>query len=1008
MAKFSGASSRLLVLGLVLLTLGVVLAGRWFTYHRPLQQAEAKRAEFDVSDQRIMQPFEPLASRLLPQIRQAEAAIAERRQERKTNSRPIGRGLPVPEAATTWDMVVAEFLQFRMRELEIYRTRTKDTGAARVAAEAFLETYLGQQGQRVIARIDYPALRDLGDRAMAAGSRDPMVRTYHAVAENQCGMDRKVCRETWSDVLRELQGTDYPKMVAYYAALDLWRTTVDDPQERREAGLRAMLAVLEWLQEESRDPRWRRSICERIWGLWRELSSTEKQWLATGCLLEPGIDPYIAHALAGTFYVDLAWRQRGSGWAADVKPEEWDGFGKHLKSAAQHLQYAWNLHPELPYAPERMIPIAMANGPSDEDAYFWFLRTIEARFDDPAVYDSFAYSLTERWGGNRQWLYDFAADCLDTRRFDTYVPYVAVHTLLLIRRSELDKGERLADDPAAVRLADQFLLARSRFRAEHPKRRLFEADGQGRAEVVLMLEDCGLETQCGDYFEEVGEALDWNCLRRESRPARYLAARSRATGPENKDALLALDEKLRQPLNVSVTAAALDSLAEEARQLRATARKPASSSSPDYFDHVDEILRQRRSFLAGDWVSIPLDSTLAGSEPYADEWSASPASNADQRESGLILSGRRGKSGHLTVRPLSSFSPPLQIEVEIDVLGPGPYPPRVGIGWSRQGMGSVRERGGKLPLFAISVSDVKRWDAPGFERHDSACISFWGGYQSSNIFLTAGQPHRLAVRLWKGHCEFRVDDSWLAAPITEGLDPAGWPCIGSCWPDPDRDIAGAVRIRNFRLRRLSDVPPPPQTASPDERSRYWEERIATDPEDLVALASLTKIRFDQGRDDEVVDYATRAQRVAPGVNSVRTWKGAVLASRSEFAAALEEWKPVGNEPGDDYERCWRMGEVRACAPEEALRDPREALDLARFGCGGDRENHPRAYAALAAAYAVQGKFAEAIQAQEDYLQHEKTPDPEVATRMELYRAGKPYVYPAVPPAGVKTPEPPAK
>lgn len=1013
MTKFSGASSRLLVLGLVLVTLGLVLAGRWLTYHRPIQEKEAKRlaeeaakrARFDASDERIMQPFDPVAGRFLPRIREAEAAIAARRQERKANSRPIGRGLPVPEGAATWDTVVAEFREFRMRELEIYRTRTTDTGAARAAGEAFLEAYLRQQGERVIARIDYPALRDLGNRALAAGSHDPMVRTYHAIAQRQCGMDRKICRATWNDVLRELQGTGYPKVVPYYAALDLWRTSFDNPEQRQKAGLQAILTVLQWLQEESRDPRWRRSVCERIWGLWRELSSTEKQWLATGCFLEPGIDPYIAHALAGTLYVDLAWQRRGSGWAVDVKPEQWEGFEKHLKSAAQHLQYAWNLHPELPYAPERMIPIAMANGPTEEDAYFWFLRTIEARFDDPAVYDSFAYSLTERWGGRRQWLYDFAADCLDTRRFDTYVPYAAMQTLLLVRSSELGEGKRLADDADAVRLADQFLLARNRYREEHPDQRLFEADGQSRAEVILVLQECGLEVECGPYLDEAGEKLDWNRLRRGSRPGRYLVSRSRAITPDNKDTLLAFDKKLRGRFDDSVTAAALEELAVEARQLRETARTGAASSAPGYFDHVDEILRQRQAFLAGEWVSIPVDAGLTGSEPYADEWSVTPGTEAG---SGLTLSGRQGKSGHLTFRPLAGFAPPLQIEVELDVPDPGPYPPRVGIGWSRQGLGSNRERGGDLPMFALEVGEEKRWNGPVPERYDRASIWFWEGHQSSNMFLARGRPHRLAVRLWKEYCEFRIDDLWLAELLPEGLSPAGWPCVGSCWPSPYHDIAGTVRIRNFRVRRLSHPAPPEDTASPEERARFWEERIAAEPEDLVALASLTKIRFDQGRDDEVVDLATRAQRVASGVNRVRTWKGAVLASRGNYAGALEEWQAGRNEPGDDYELCWRMGEVRACAPEEALRDPREALDLARFGCGGDREIHPRAYAALAAAYAVQGKFAEAIQAQEDYLQHEKTPDPEVAARMELYRAGQPYVYPAVPPAGVKTPEAPAK
>jgi len=994
---------------LLLLVVGI-LGWRWVTYHGPRlkadrdrqARADAMRDAFEAATEPANPSFEKAAAKRIVEARAAQGAIASLRKQKKEITRRIGRGLPIPSPLSTTEMVTARFLQFRLRELDFYRTRTKDQGAAREAGEAFLNPYLEQHGRRDVTGIDYPALRKLGDAAIAAGSRDPMVRTYHAIVLRESGEPPEVPRNTWTEVLRELEGTGFPRMVPLYAAASLWGDSSEEARTREAAALAFHFAIVEWLKEESRDPQWLESVCERLWTFWHQLPSEERQRLAARCLLEEEIDPYIAHALAGTHFVDRAWQQRGGGWSANVKPDRWEGFEQNLKAASEHLQYAWSLHPELPYAPERMIPIAMAEGPADEDAYFWFVRTTEARFDEWAAYDSFSRSLTSRWGGQRQWLYDFAGDCIDTQRFDTFVPYAAINAILMVEQYELGEKERLADDPHAVRLADQFVLARERFRKGHPETPLFDASGASRSEVVRMLAACNLEVECGVFLNETQGKLDWTRLVHQNRPGRYLAARSRAATKETVASLLAFDARLREPIDPAAAPDSLVPLEQESRTLR----EQAGAAGADYFRHADEILRQRRAFLAGDWVELPLDRSLAGAEPYADDWSVDPPKDrpaADAAENSLRLSGRRGQTSQLALRPLAGFRPPLQIELEIDVQEPAPYPPRIGIGWSRERLTTYQDRGGQLPLLALDVQESKRWDAPAPERSDMACISFWGGNQSSNLFLADGPPHRLAARLWDDHCEFRIDEGWLASPLKERLDPEGWLCLGSCWPDVHRPVAGAFALRGIRLRRLASGTPPAETEPLDERSRYWEERVATDPGDIVALAKLTRVRFEQGRDDDVVELASRAHAIAPQVNGVRVWKGTVLARRGEYAAAIAEWEPAHNEPGDDYELCWRMGEVLACVPDDAIRNTQRALQLARFGCGGDGSKNPQAHAALAAAYAGQGQFEEAIKAQEEFLKSAKTTDHDGTERLALYRDEKPFRFPARPPAPPKNP-----
>ncbi len=46
---------------------------------------------------------------------------------------------------------------------------------------------------------------------------------------------------------------------------------------------------------------------------------------------------------------------RGGGYANTVTKEGWQGFSEHLAQARSDLTDAWNLHPDFPLAPCRMI-----------------------------------------------------------------------------------------------------------------------------------------------------------------------------------------------------------------------------------------------------------------------------------------------------------------------------------------------------------------------------------------------------------------------------------------------------------------------------------------------------------------------------------------------------------------------------------------------------------------------------------------------------------------------------
>src|SRR5262249_4269138 len=120
----------------------------------------------------------------------------------------------------------------------------------------------------------------------------------------------------------------------------------------------------------------------------------------------------------------LAWQARGGGWASTVTPQGWAGFKEHLEKAAQHFSEAYKLGPQYPEAAAEMITVAMAGGaPDGETPRLWFDRAVKAQLDYLKAYQNYLFSLMPRWGGTHEQMYMFGRECLQTNRFDTFVPY---------------------------------------------------------------------------------------------------------------------------------------------------------------------------------------------------------------------------------------------------------------------------------------------------------------------------------------------------------------------------------------------------------------------------------------------------------------------------------------------------------------------------------------------------------------------------------------------------------
>lgn len=164
---------------------------------------------------------------------------------------------------------------------------------------------------------------------------------------------------------------------------------------------------------------------------------------------QKNIDPWLLNMVAGLNDIELAWRWRGSGYAYEVTEDGWKGFRKHLAKADREFREAYRIRPEYPEAAANMITVAMAGSSSSaESERYWFDKAVAAQMDYPGAYNAYLSSIYPRWGGSHAVMYTFAQECLDTRRFDTDVPWYYLSTLRdIARESTHDRWKAVFRQP---------------------------------------------------------------------------------------------------------------------------------------------------------------------------------------------------------------------------------------------------------------------------------------------------------------------------------------------------------------------------------------------------------------------------------------------------------------------------------------------------------------------------------------------------------------------------------
>lgn len=141
-------------------------------------------------------------------------------------------------------------------------------------------------------------------------------------------------------------------------------------------------------------------------------------------------DEWLIKTCLGYSEVAKAWKSRGSGWADSVTDDGWKGFKHHLGLAEKYLTAAWELRPDRPEAPAKMIAVAVGLGSaSNQQDVLWFNRTVAAQVDYLAAYSSLLWYRRPRWCGSYDQMLQIGERALLSKHYDTAVPLFYFYAL---------------------------------------------------------------------------------------------------------------------------------------------------------------------------------------------------------------------------------------------------------------------------------------------------------------------------------------------------------------------------------------------------------------------------------------------------------------------------------------------------------------------------------------------------------------------------------------------------
>ena len=176
-----------------------------------------------------------------------------------------------------------------------------------------------------------------------------------------------------------------------------------------------------------------------------------------------------------------------------------------------------------------------------------------------------------------------------------------------------------------------------------------------------------------------------------------------------------------------------------------------------------------------------------------------------------------------------------------------------------------------------------------------------------------------------------------------------------------------------------------------EAVRHYERAVELEPEVAEHQNNLAGVLWRSGRLQEAVAAYRRAIQIDPRMATAHSNLGLLKQSLGDLTGAvLSHQRALAIDP-DNLASADNLAWILATSPDPAMRDGARAVALAESVVERADPVHGLQLATLAAAYAETGRFAEAVERQEEALARLPAHRTEEHTaRLELYRRNEPY------------------
>ena len=182
---------------------------------------------------------------------------------------------------------------------------------------------------------------------------------------------------------------------------------------------------------------------------------------------------------------------------------------------------------------------------------------------------------------------------------------------------------------------------------------------------------------------------------------------------------------------------------------------------------------------------------------------------------------------------------------------------------------------------------------------------------------------------------------------------------------------------------------------PDEAIGQFQKALAVDPDYTEAHFNLANLFLAQGRWDEAIEHYQQALKQMPDSVHAHYQLGLALQSRGQFAAAVAQFQKVLELDPRHVTALNNLAWIWATCPDNSLRNGPKALAEAEQAVQLSGGNSPEILDTLAAAYAVAGRYPEAVATARRALslaaiQNNQPLAGALQTQLKLFEANTPF------------------